>query len=314
MNIANSTTLCQAILQEKSYRNTAVIRILVEFNLRYAHLQVSHEYIAKLAKCSVSTVKRCINKYVSLGLLSSTYLHMRSSVYKISPIFKQYAHLLMDKVPYLQKIALPQSCFDWFGVSNKLKNFFSNQNELHITKGYVLNPVSIYTRERYIPEETYIPKNGVILNKIFPRRRSMIEFIPCPELKELTKMLNLTKWGQIRMSPFAGVIINQAMRSFKNLHKTPNDPFSWIFMGCKTLSETAGISIDWDKFYALKEQHGMKDDAEMILPKVVKTSVNPEVYRTRTPAEQQRMEKIMESVRNDPKKSATQQGFAAMFV
>jgi hypothetical protein len=79
-----------------------------------------------------------------------------------------------------------------------------------------------------------------------------------PTLQEL-KCLNLTKSGQIRLTPFPDEAILDAASSMKHA-KNVRDPFNWFFKLCLEYCHRNEIAPDWPYMHTLIEKYKIKPD------------------------------------------------------
>lgn len=85
-----------------------------------------------------------------------------------------------------------------------------------------------------------------------------------PIIRSLTE-LNLTKWGQIRLSAFPDEAILYAQDKLKNNHDIINK-YNWFFKVCYQYCTDTNIKPDWQLVEQLSIGYKMPVDAPMTLP------------------------------------------------
>lgn len=316
--ITNTHTNCQQNLIS-SFSLTKfqieIIGLFVDLDSKYKEINISQGRIAFFLNSSLRSINRHIGILSKMGILSKKKRYNTTSIYKVSQSFKSYVKSIKPKfkspmfvmaisslMSFIQApIAALNQVFKTFGVSIKYNRY--------------IFPVYTFTRERYIPQETYIPQDGVVLYKTYKKEVNMKEFEPCAELRILTKKHNLTKWGQLKLSIFSGVVLSQVDKSLDKLSKKPDKQFEWIFLAAKTISETNGMPLDWQSFYDYKEYYKMPDNAQMIFPKTIKPTIivdDSERYLNRREKDIVESQSRIERNASDPVKSAMQKMFESM--
>jgi len=317
IRITKSYTLCQEILKINDRSAISIVNTLIRCGNQNKSIFLGQKEIARRSGCCEKTVNSWVKKFHDLGYIEKIRRPYTSNMYKLSQTFYDYAHILKRKFKSLAKMIpatfvaniffLPIDVFVE-KVTEKIAPILQSSYGLI---SHVFSTLSYNIGESLFKTPNFIP-DRVILNKISKKRKLMTEFKPCPELLAITKYLNLTKWGQIELSPFSGVVLGQALKSMEKLSNKPNKPVEWIFMAAKTISESHAIPINWDIRYALKEKYNMPKNAHFILPKKINSTVNPEIYMTTRKKDAQENE--ARKIRNaqDPIKSKMQQEFEKM--
>lgn len=212
---------------------------------------------------SQTTVGRCIgvgrqytNRLIKslcyAGLIDKKQRYNKSCIYSISDHFwnphirSQYAHIFssLRGVPFY----LLTSRF------GKQATLYKERIRIYIKKGLKNN---IWGRvKKHLYQGTGIMSK--IANKIFGSGNPI-----SPQIRNLEK-LNLTKWGQIKLSCFPDEAISSAYASFCATKDIKN-PFGWFYMTCLYYCQANKIIPDWNYSRQLEEHYRMPSDARMTL-------------------------------------------------
>ena len=86
-----------------------------------------------------------------------------------------------------------------------------------------------------------------------------------PTLNAATKALNLTKWGQIRLSAYPDLAILHALNVFKSSKSAKQDLFKWFASVCNEWCKKNNAAPEWGKMHRLAVDNDMPDDPNLIL-------------------------------------------------
>lgn len=92
----------------------------------------------------------------------------------------------------------------------------------------------------------------------------MSNFIKTPAMDRATDVLNLSKWGQIKLSIFPDEVLDYATKALHNSSDV-NDHFAWYFAICLKYCALHKLDLDWQLFYSLSEIHSLPDDAKWVV-------------------------------------------------
>lgn len=292
-----------------------IVNIFLCLRQKYGNsVYPSQTLLAKQTGLSRRQVIRITHYLHEEGIIIKRKRYNDTSEYIPSSIFTTHAHLLKSKFSALKHVLNKFFLSSLFVAckTNFKANVTSSLNNIY------KYPVYILTRERYVPEPTYIPKDREFLHTFYNRkkgRKNMIPFVPSDTVQQLTKKHNLSKWGQLKLSIFPDFILKQVDNSYNKLTKTPDNPFEWFFLAAKTICETNCVDINWQSFYDYKEFYKMPDNALMVLPNICKTTsytVPSDNYLATRDKDQERNQERRNRISSNPQLSAMQQMFQSM--
>lgn len=206
---------------------------------------VSQSGIAKHAGIGRQYCNRIIRGFEELGLISTNYRHMKTSLYKISNFFanplirSRLCHIIKSfrKLPLI--LLWTQSLLGLLGYNNNYK--YHTQTKSYRSREFVKN----LSRSKNC--------RGCMNN----------EYPISPVIRDI-KILNLTRWGQIKLSAFPDDAIKEAI-SRMEYFKSAKDPFALFMKICLEYCKTENISPNWDWYYKLSKVYNMPENAPMIL-------------------------------------------------
>ncbi len=118
------------------------------------------------------------------------------------------------------------------------------------------NPNSFF--KHHSPTVTTVPLDCTVRKE----ERVMNEN-PVKESIRNCSMLNLSKWGQLKLMAFPDEAIEYAYKALNSAN--PRDPFKWFVSLCLTYCKQNSIAPDWNIMLNLCREHGMPDNAPMTL-------------------------------------------------
>lgn len=86
-----------------------------------------------------------------------------------------------------------------------------------------------------------------------------------PTLNAATKALNLSKWGQIRLSAYPDLAILHALNVFKSSKSAKQDLFKWFASVCNEWCKKNNAAPEWGKMHRLAVDNDMPDDPNLVL-------------------------------------------------
>lgn len=135
-------------------------------------------------------------------------------------------------------------------------------------------PLSVYYKSSTRPEKT---GTGLLFKK---EKRTMqadnTSTNPVRESIRNLTMLNLSKWGQIKLMAYPDQAIAHAYKELQ--HANPRDPFKWFVSLCLKYCKENQLAPDWTGMLTLSRTQNMPDDAPMTLGPLLKH------LRTATPS------------------------------
>lgn len=253
----------------RNYKNLAktlspcdisVLGRLFKMNSYYEVINISQIRIAKELGIHPVTVCRSIARLVRYKFISKSVAKFKETcTYYLNPIFcnPKFVSILSEVLTCLKKT---------FSLSTFLhfKQKFSNAN---LTISSLSNNILPVVSNTKICK--YTGRAGEDFFKKFPKRKeneAMDGIEVSPELREVTKALNLTKWGQLKLSVFPDHILKYVLNELR-LSKEAQNNFGWFISVAIKSCDREKIRPNWKQYDFLKKKYQQPDNAKMVLPK-----------------------------------------------
>ncbi len=238
-----------AITQDPEYffRNRTkterkLIEELIRLSYKYKHVYLRQDTLAAMLKISRQHCNRLLGWMRECGLLVSEYRHKLSCHYKLSSFFFNPA------------------------IQSRLKHIFRP-----------LRALSLGLLKSFSSDVTQVFKKLIknLINPIVqrPAEESSMQFTQTYHgdkpvsvaIREL-KVINLTRAGQIKLSPFPDEAILDAANAF-TYAKNVKEPFNWFYKLCFDYCKRNDIDPDWSFMHELVDKYKVSLLAPMINPK-----------------------------------------------
>lgn len=227
----------------------AVLSILIEFRKKNWLVYPSQETIAKKVGISRKTVSKSLFTLERLGLISSNYRHLRTSLYDIPSILWN-TNIIRKLKKYLPALLLLLP----FNVT-QAKN---------INKINIYNKRSTFLYTNIWDSRRHWCQNGgrtSVMNEKSKKIREAIEKV------ELIMPLSLNRKAWLTIFPSSFVL--EASESLRNLLKrgeTPKNPFGYIYRTCMAMCKRENIQTSFKTRFALKKKYNFLEDEPPITP------------------------------------------------
>ena len=233
-----------------------IIEQFIRLSYKYKNIYLRQDTLASYLKISRQHCNRLIKWMKDCGLLVVEYRHMLSCHYKLSSFFFNSSIQSRLKHIFRPLRALSLGLLTVFSsdVTQCFKKLIKN----------LINPIVQRSAESEMKQfnQTYHGDKPVSV-----------------AIREL-KVINLTRAGQIKLSPFPDEAILEAANAFKFAKKV-RDPFSWFYKLCFDYCKRNDIDPDWAFMHQLIEKYKIPLTAPMIDPK--KNTVRDKTIRTGVP-------------------------------
>ena len=228
---------------------------------RLSKFTFAQQTIADDMSLSVSTIKRCINKLVSLGIVfrASRARDWNTNILRINSAIYEFAESIQNKYFYLKRIVLRNKVFKLKIYYQKLGLFDSDRNELPLYRKDIVN-ISCRVKDNVRARVTRY------INCYKQERKVEMEageIVISPTLREITNVLHLSKHGQLKLLAFPDNILSVAWRQCKMKHGI-KDPFSYLIVQCDQHSVSLQIKPNWDLYYAMLKRYKVDKDSSFI--------------------------------------------------
>jgi|GEM_PF-5015700 len=224
--------------------------------------RASYQTIADSIKCHEKTVRRAVNKFISMGLMS-----------KSIPRFMDICDFFINKGIY--KFA------DYFRYKfNSLKKHYNLGRKVDYLKKLKQNVRPLCSNllsKILIPRNSYIVDNQYSKNikrGDFLTKREEMEVSPptiSPTLREITEKLHLNRLGQLKLKVIPDDILSSVWNHCKKMSGI-KDPFGLLMANCLKQAENKGIIISWELFYLALKRYKLEDNKKYTLPKPIVTN------------------------------------------
>jgi hypothetical protein len=271
-------------ISELTHSQRRVLNYIIGLDNRYPHIFPTHTRIATACGIARVTVVAIVKSLCSLKLLHYDYRHRKSSIYYIAHYFKNFnirkeLRYVLTALAFLPIWLLHPYSNNYEEVDN-----YSSQSE-YVTP--ILKRINLHTNIffSYSSFLTSKPAANVSIEanaraRTYTYTRETLNGLPffqkgvistmndkenpiSLEIRNL-KRLNLSKWGQIKLSCFADEVISEAYSAFLR-RKNILDPYRYFFGLCNSICLEKGLVPDVVKAGHLAKIHGMPKDAEMTL-------------------------------------------------
>lgn len=240
-NITHKTSFLQALSEIKFHSHRKLLNYILYLSQKLPIVCMSEERLGAHISVKRQQAHKILLKFERLGLMKIDRRDFKTSIYKVNKFFKLLASQLYH---------IGWSVKEW---AKELWSKVFNKKRTRSIDLYINIPVynNLHEKER----------QGCYKNI---KRRIMKNLEISPALQKVTKSLNLSKWGQIKLICFPDEVLLKALECYQKYGTSVKDPFNYMFMYCKEHCSSAGIEIDWQQYYHLKEQYKMPDNPNFI--------------------------------------------------
>lgn len=239
----------------------------------YTHFKgvvdVSQERVAQQTGYCRQTVNEAIMQLSSLGFIEKKRRYNKTSIYKIAAFFRINDHRarLAFIFKSFQKY-LPLS------LLSLLNNTISQESNPTIKESKYIKKILV-SKSSSNRETRETRSKDEALN-FYPKKKSkkqMEPFAMTPALERATKVLQLTKWGQLKLSILPEPVLLQSLDDLKRA-KSLDNKFAYVISRSIKTCNDGQISINWQRWYDLKKMYQQPVDAKMTLVSVDKVPIN----------------------------------------
>ena len=227
--------------------------------------------IAERTGRSRGFVNRTIGLLTKIGVLAKNYRHKTSCQYKVSNWFRNekvrsalnslFMAFVLFPVPLRTNPSLEPINFEllkviqsarWKGRVTQQEDIFKYNNQVRIPYKETSDYIAKLQREiMKIPRLTIHDAAHQHIYEI-------------PEILKKIPALNLSKWGQIKLSCFPDKAIEYAYKQVEYA-KHMDDKFRWFFKLCRDWCEDNNVRPNWERAQRLAQAYCMPDKAKMVL-------------------------------------------------
>lgn len=133
---------------------------------------------------------------------------------------------------------------------------------------YLSSPVSLFTTQPTLHESQTACERA--REKETPKKEFNVEMNAVPEwvtpqIKQATKLLNLSRWGQIRLVAYPSTAVEYAIKALRDSRGKKENPFGWFTSICHSWCSRNRVAPDWSLMKKIADENGMPDDPMLII-------------------------------------------------
>ena len=268
----NDSQIEKLILSLNDGEMTTLNYLLQASNLFGEIIYPSQKNIAGRTKRSRVTVHRHTNKLDRLGIVKkenrgfkkSCLYYINSQLFTNLRLREKLSHML-SALKWFSKALLVSFAPRDYRLNNTVDTLIKEYNYLKSSSSYIHSSCS--------------KKNGVYRKKVedFYKKRGnlrMEELKISEVLREVTKKLNLSKWGQIKLSIFRDDILSFALSQYSKTKKI-RDVFAWFYGVCLNYAKEIKYYIPWAKYYYWRDHYKMPAEPNYVIKTTTPASFKP---------------------------------------
>lgn len=266
--------LSGAFIEELGYLSNNPIKLyncLVDMILRWGYVCISQEKLASyFGKCR-EWANRVIQLFKRMGLIYIETRPYRSCIFRIPALLKDQevvrflANWFAPFRGLIKKKVTPINL-----VSYKLEKL-SPKVDILMGESTFEGDKSLYFRRGDDPGGpgiTKISQKGEKGYEMTGNQPDTSQRSPVSTVILSLAELNLTKWGQIKLSAYPQGALLYAKKNMK-LALMATNPFAYVLAICSDWCANSGIRPDFEKSNKLACKYGMPQDAPMVMRKIV---------------------------------------------
>ena len=216
--------------------------------------RASYQTIANQIGSCRRTVIRAVKYFTEIGLIKKEHPDlMEVCIFEINREIYSYADNLRYKFKSLYRAAI-------LTALNPFKNFVTP----FIIKEDVLKK---YRGSQVVHEEAINKLPSILLQKLSMKPKKYFCYITPPQqihlsttLLVITRQLNLSVLGQLRLLIFDEKVLKHVWESLKDKIHRSYSKFNRIFNTCYAISQENNIPIDWKTFYSCLSVMKIRDN------------------------------------------------------
>lgn len=256
------SNLTQVVFSNFTYCETKVADYLIASCYSKTSNSYCYETIASILNISRITVIRAVTKLTKLGIISRIYRHRKSCIITVNPALYRYAHQFRNAFHSLKVIANQK----WQSLTNRNDTPYKNNISNNI----------LYMKDTiWAGVQSGAKMTVKVLTRCFTsssRRKEMeIGAIKLSHtLKEITKTLNLTLVGQLKLLSFEEVHLVAAWDkiSYRLSTAKPDTGYNSLIAEILKIYKANDIRPDWEIFYLLLKRYNQTDNKRYFIPTI----------------------------------------------
>jgi hypothetical protein len=228
--------------------------LIHKYDQLFDDIYYSRAHFARVMGVSPKTIDRWCEDYNNLGVMTKTQPPGRpfdTCHYKLTELGHAMKAHALNLYKFAKYIFLPISILTMQPTLEKTNvQLYSSPNDLSIyLKVYSTLQESINERARDLKQQLSIKKERVMNQQWLT-----------PQLQTATDKLNLTKWGQIRLSAYPAQAIEHSLKVFNSSKTAKNDLFRWFSSVCNEWCKKNNSEPNWALMRSLAIENEMPDD------------------------------------------------------
>lgn len=259
------------LLKDLTLVEKEVLNKLLHYTLKHSKVFPSHKRLAGHVGCSVSGVKKALNKLKKLQLIDwltqKEQGHWSTCLYRVAPFLLKSKTI--RKVSHIFKAL--QLALLLLGIANIPKTALARRVATQKYQGDIRNSYikrGPYRNELLI-ERRVAKHQGVFKKKFLEKKDSLLyskesikmsrESTIHPIVEEVATLFNWNTPQKIKLCIFSEETLKYAYEQLKECGKL-RDPFCWYFMVCLNYCKENNLTPDWSFSSLLFEKHNISTD------------------------------------------------------
>lgn len=262
-NYITKKSFTQAFFSKYSGFSVLAVNSLLKLNSKYDKIFPSQANIALWIGCSRKTVNVILKQLHDDKWIEKIYRHRQPCIYKISTKFNIIADFpearkkLPGLINYYYKLIL--SYFNGPGKQLLEPNVtpYKEENRFIINSSVSVSRIGSLLKgiqNRFI-------------NKLLKKEEEAMEhdstFTVSPILREITNAINLTKWGQIRLTIYSEFALEETFQKYKQ-GISVKDVYLWFETYCHGVSIKNNLPIHLELYDTMKKRYNMPTNAKWV--------------------------------------------------
>jgi len=252
--------------------NTALqnhmFNVIVWYCDTFKTVYISQQQLANHLQCSRITVNRMLSAWSKMGLIDKMYRHMRTSLYRLSPIFyNPHVRMALQKyIPSFKNFSLLCFLFLCYNATAlEISSLKGNVTQALNVYGLFINKLQNYHRRRTTGRSNvgsghpYFYYEDMEFGKASAKREKMVmdggdSVAITHEVLKKIKCMELTTAGYVSLMKFPLEALNYAQDRVFNYHQKINDPFRLFCRIASKYCEGKRLPINYDISFKMAAQ------------------------------------------------------------
>ena len=253
--------MVNAIASQVSTTNARIYAYIAQGIKKHSQFTPAQQVIAKHLGLTIDQTQKGLYWLRDKGIVSIHYRGWKEfNGYSINTPYTSYSFrkVIFDRIRFFHRLALPA----WALLAPTQISSPTGGVLLNI-KGNVL--IKTTQQHERVTLTGVRAREGVVVEHV-NMKEEVMSIDPIPQsIKNITQLLNLTKWGQMALTAYSDEALSFAEQQLKKAGRVLNNPFGYFLSQCKKYCEANGVEIQWRKAKFLQESFNMPLGALLVL-------------------------------------------------